>query len=254
LDGVPALVGRQAFLVDSGIDCTGMDLTDLDGFSLLWVAHGGVLLGVVALADTVRPTSPATMEELEELGVRHRVMITGDRRGPAERTAREVKVTHFEAEALPGDKLRLVEELQAQGHCVAVVGDGVNDGPALAKGDVSIAMGAAGSDVAIHSATIALMNSNLNRIPFLLRLSRRTVTVVRQNLVLVALSILVLLGLLTAGVDNLPVITALAHGLVSLLVIFNSARLVREGEGISDEHDEKPVASRAATSRLERVA
>lgn len=232
--GVAIMVGRQAFLEERGVDCAAVKTDDLEGLSLLFVASGGALLGVLALADTVRPTSAPTMEELELLGVKRRVMITGDRWGPARRVAAEVKVTHLEAEALPGDKLKLVESLQAQGYTVAVVGDGVNDGPALAAGDVSIAMGAAGSDVAIHSASIALMNNNLNRIPFLIRLSQRTIAVIRQNLILVGVYILLMLVLLAAGVLN-PLIAAVAHGILDLIVIFNSARLIREGEDVSDE-------------------
>lgn len=231
---VEILVGRQAFLEERGVDCTGVDTADFEGYSLLFVASGGALLGVLALADTVRPTSAPTMVELDELGVKRRVMITGDRWGPAKRVAGEVKVTHFEAEALPGDKLKLVESLQKEGYTVAVVGDGVNDGPALAAGDVSIAMGAAGSDVAIHSASIALMNNNLNRIPFLIRLSQRTIAVIRQNLILVGLYILLMLALLAAGVLN-PLVAAVAHGILDLVIIFNSARLIREGEDVSDE-------------------
>ncbi len=241
--GVEILVGRQAFLEERGVDCSAVKTDDLEGLSLLFVASGGALMGVLALADTVRPTSAPAMEELEGLGVRRRVMITGDRMGPAKRVAAEVKVTHFEAEALPGDKLKLVESLQAQGYTVAVVGDGVNDGPALAAGDVSIAMGAAGSDVAIHSASIALMNNNLNRIPFLIRLSKSTISVIRQNLILVGIYILLMLVLLAANLLN-PLVAALAHGILDLIVIFNSARLIREGEDVSDELTEVVVVAR----------
>ncbi len=234
VNGVEILVGRQAFLEEKGVDCSALQTDDLEGLSLLFVASGGSVLGLLALADTVRPTSAPTMIELENLGVKRRVMITGDRLGPAKRVAGEVKVTHFEAEALPGDKLKLVESLQAQGYTVAVVGDGVNDGPALAAGDVSIAMGAAGSDVAIHSASIALMNNNLNRIPFLIRLSQRTLAVIRQNLILVGIYILLMLALLCADMLS-PLVAAVAHGVLDLIIIFNSARLIREGEDVSDE-------------------
>jgi Cd2+/Zn2+-exporting ATPase len=158
-------------------------------------------------------------------------MITGDRWSPARRVAEALGITDFTAEALPGDKLELVEQLKAEGHTVAVVGDGVNDGPALAAGDVSLAMGAAGSDVAINSASIALMNNNLNRIPFMVGLSKKTVAVIRQNLVGTMIYILAMIALLLAG-WMVPWVAAVGHGISSIIVIFNSARLVREGEDL----------------------
>jgi len=192
------------------------------------------------------------MDALDELGVQRRVMITGDRQSPAERVARAVDITDFEAEALPGDKLRLVEQLKEQGHTVCVVGDGVNDGPALAAGDVSIAMGAAGSDVAIQSATVALMNSQLDRIPFLVRLSRRTVSVIRQNLVGVLVYILLMLALLAVGFMT-PLVAAIGHGISSIIVVFNSARLIREGEEMEVFAVEARQPADRPAPRLQRV-
>ena len=179
-----------------------------------------------------------------------RVMITGDRWSPARRVAEALGITDFTAEALPGDKLELVETLKAEGHTVAVVGDGVNDGPALAAGDVSIAMGAAGSDVAINSASIALMNNNLNRIPFLVGLSAKTVTVIRQNLIGTLVYILLMVALLLAGYME-PWIAAVGHGISSIVVIFNSARLVREGEAIHEPEEAVETSQRAR--RIEHV-
>jgi Cd2+/Zn2+-exporting ATPase len=125
----------------------------------------------------------------------------------------------------------MVESLKQRGYKVAVIGDGVNDAPALAAGDISIAMGAAGSDVAIHSASIALLNSNLDRVPFLVDLSRRTIAVLRQNLVVGAAFIAVSLTLAGAGYLP-PVAAAFLHVASGLVVIFNSARLVRCGEDV----------------------
>jgi Cd2+/Zn2+-exporting ATPase len=159
--------------------------------------------------------------------------------------------TEVQAEVLPGDKLDLVAALKRKGHRVAVIGDGVNDAPALAAGDLSVAMSAAGSDVAINSATIALMNNDLRRLPFLLRLSKRTTSVIHQNLffgVLFITGFEVLAGL---GMIS-PVTGALLHMVAATIVIFNSARLVRFGEEI---HAAKPLvpASVPPQDRLEAV-
>ena len=177
-------------------------------------------------------------------------MITGDRQSPAKRVAEAVAITDYHAEALPGDKLTLVEDLKRAGHVVAVIGDGVNDGPALAAAHVSLAMGAAGSDVAVNSASIALMNNNLDRLPFLVTLSRQTVSVIRQNLIGTLIYILFMLVLLAAGVLT-PLWAAIGHGISSIIVIFNSARLVRVGETLevhANETTRRDAASGAAAS------
>ncbi|WP_432799785.1 heavy metal translocating P-type ATPase [Poriferisphaera sp. WC338] len=256
IEGAQVIVGRQAFLEDEGVSISGLDMAGSEGLSLLFVARDGKLIGWVGLEDKVRAGAADAMDELEIEGVKRRVMITGDRRSPALRVAQELHLTDFEAEALPGDKLELVKMLKSKGHKVAVIGDGVNDGPALAAGDVSIAMGAAGSDVAIHTATIALMNNNLNRIPFLIRLSKRTVTVIRQNLIGTLIYILAMVALLFGLKDVIsPLVAAIMHGVSSIIVVFNSARLVREGENIIDHVpvDVEEPARKANVESVQRV-
>ena len=163
--------------------------------------------------------------------------------------AKEIKCSQVQAEAFPADKVDLVRMLRQQGHKVAVVGDGVNDAPALAAGDLSIAMGAAGSDIAINSANIALMNTDLRRLPFLIQLSREANRVVRQNLMvgiagIAAFMILAGMGLIT------PIWSAVLHNVGILFVIFNSARLVGLGSHL---HGGAENAS-AAIAKLERIA
>ena len=156
-------------------------------------------------------------------------MVTGDREPVAKRVAGEIKCEEVVAECLPQNKVEFVKKVKESGWKVAVIGDGVNDAPALASGDIGIAMGAAGSEVAIHSATIALMNSDLRRLPFLIRLSRATRVVINQNFML---GVLFIIGGLTAAAFGYlnPIVAAIMHNAGSILVIFNSARLVRQGE------------------------
>ena len=207
---------------------------EAEGLSLLFVVREGRLLGWIGLADNARPEAAAAMDSLREMGLRRLIIVTGDRESVAKRVAAQMH-TEYKAEVLPQQKLEMVDELKSQGHRVAVIGDGVNDAPALAAGDISIAMGAAGSDVAIHSARIALMNNNLNRIPFLIRLSRMTSSVIRQNLAIGVFFIVV--GLAAAAMGYISgVFAALVHVGSGFVVIFNSARLVRTGEEI--EHAE----------------
>jgi Cd2+/Zn2+-exporting ATPase len=166
---------------------------------------------------------------LKETGVRRIAMVTGDRQPVAARVAREIGCEEVVAECLPQNKVEFVRTIKARGYRVAVVGDGVNDAPALAAGDMGIAMGAAGSEVAIHSATIALMNNDLRRVPFLVKLSRQTRAVINQNFLF---GICFILGGWTAGAFGYlnPIIAAVLHNAGSLVVVFNSARLVRIGE------------------------
>jgi Cd2+/Zn2+-exporting ATPase len=161
--------------------------------------------------------------------VRRIAMVSGDRQPVATRVAREIGCEEVVGECLPQNKVDFVRQVKAKGYRVAVVGDGVNDAPALAAGDMGIAMGAAGSEVAIHSATIALMNNDLRRLPFLVKLSRQTRAVINQNFLLGVL--FVIGGLILAAMKFInPIVAALLHVTGSLLVVFNSARLVRQGE------------------------
>ncbi len=231
LDGEDVLIGRDSFLQAKGIDTAPLEeaSTRAKGMSQLFVARGRQLLGMVGLEDRTRPAAREAVQELNALGVRRLAMLTGDRQEVARRVAAEMACTEFTANCLPQEKLDLVEKLRRQGHRVMVVGDGVNDAPALAAGDLGVAMGAVGSDVAINSASIALLNNDLTRLPFLIRLSRATRRVVVQNLVF---GVVFVVGMMTLGAFNIvpPTWAAFFHLTSSFVVVFNSARLVRFGE------------------------
>ena len=246
-DGSTVFVGRASWLVDAvpaphAIDGASLEAiqssSEADGLSLLHVVHDGRTIGWIGLEDNARAEAAGAVDRLKTLGISRLVLLTGDRSSVARRVAGQMHFDDFKAEVLPHEKLEMVDALKAAGHRVAVIGDGVNDAPALAAGDVSIAMGAAGSDVAIHSASIALLNSNLDRIPFLVDLSRKTIAVIRQNMVIGGLFIVAFVALAGAGYVT-PVMAAMLHVVSGLAVVFNSARLVRCGEEI--EQAEAPV-------------
>ncbi len=253
VDGETIFVGRRTWIEEQGVSLAAMDAPDKaepEGISTLYVVRGEAVLGWIGLEDRTRSDAHLAMDDLRDQGVRHLVMVTGDRSSESRRDAGEMDCTDVLAEVLPADKLDLVASLKGRGDRVAVVGDGVNDAPALAAGDLSIAMGAAGSDVAINSATVVLMNNELNRLPLLIRLSRRTIRVVHQNMLFGVGMIVVLLILAGLGILK-PELGAVLHTIAAVFVIFNSARLVRFGEEL--HHDEGEHA-RDIRQRVEKVA
>ena len=232
VDGTVVLVGRAQWLKDNGVtgDILGsVDVNETEGYSLLFVARNGACIGWVGLQDETRHEAKEALHDLRDIGVRRVAMVSGDRQPVAARVAKEIGCEEVVAECLPQNKVEYVKAIRAKGYRVAVVGDGVNDAPALAAGDLGIPMGAAGSEVAIHSATIALMNNDLRRLPFLVRLSRMTRSVINQNFLFGV--VFVIGGLVLAALKYInPVVAALMHVAGSLIVVFNSARLVRQGE------------------------
>ncbi|MBI2946501.1 MAG: cation-translocating P-type ATPase [Verrucomicrobia bacterium] len=232
VDGAQVLVGRAQWLRDNGIadDFTkSVDLDETEGFSLIFVARNGRCIGWVGLQDETRAEARESLAALHQCNVRRIAMVTGDRQPVAARVAKEIGCEEVVAECLPQNKVEFVRQIKSRGYRVAVVGDGVNDAPALAAGDIGIAMGAAGSEVAIHSATIALMNNDLRRLPFLVRLSRGTRLVINQNFLVGV--IFIIGGLVAAAFGYVhPIVAAILHNAGSLIVVFNSFRLVRYGE------------------------
>ena len=195
------------------------------GSTVVVVGTEDHVCGYIGLADTVRPNAKDLVDALRKAGIQHVVMLTGDNRGTALAIARETGVDEVHAELLPADKVAAVEKLVTQYSKVAMVGDGVNDAPALARATVGIAMGAVGSDAAIEAADIALMSDDLSKLPWLVRHSRRALLIIRQNITL-SLAVKALFVLLTfAGFASLWAAIAADMG-VSLLVIFNALRLL----------------------------
>ncbi|RME95687.1 MAG: cation-translocating P-type ATPase [Verrucomicrobia bacterium] len=234
VDGAEVIIGRASWLKANGIQgvveqAPDVNVKETEGFSLIHIARNGRYVGWIGLRDQTRREAREALAALHELGVKRLAMVTGDRKPVAERVAREIGCQEVLAECLPQDKVDFVHRMRNRGYRVAVVGDGVNDAPALAAGDMGIAMGAAGSEVAIHSATIALMNNDLRRLPFLVRLSRSTRSVINQNFLFGVFFIISGLTLAAYGFID-PILAAILHNTGSLVVVFNSARLVRQGE------------------------
>jgi Cd2+/Zn2+-exporting ATPase len=243
VEGATIHVGRAAWLKDNNVTedfLKSVDLNETEGWSLIFVARNGQCIGWVGLQDQTRAEAAESLAELKHTGVRRIAMVSGDRQPVAVRVAKDIGCEEVVGDCLPQNKVEFVRKTKAKGYRVAVVGDGVNDAPALAAGDLGIAMGAAGSEVAIHSATIALMNNDLRRLPVLVRLSRQTRAVINQNFLLGVL--FVIGGLVLAAMKYInPIIAAMMHVAGSLLVVFNSARLVRHGEELEPFHGAAPL-------------
>ena len=216
LDGSSVVIGRAQWLRDNGVADdfeAKVDLKETEGYSLLFVARDGACIGWIGLQDATRTEAKEALTDLLDSGVQRVAMVSGDRQPVAARVAAEIGCGEVVAECLPQNKVDYVTDLKSRGYRVAVIGDGVNDAPALAAGDMGVAMGAAGSEVAIQSATIALMNSDLRRLPFLVRLSRQTRSVINQNFLFGVLFIIG--GMIGAsyGVIN-PIVAAMLHSSV----------------------------------------
>ncbi|WP_234708282.1 manganese-exporting P-type ATPase CtpC [Mycolicibacter arupensis] len=219
----------------------------------LLLAVDGKLVGLISLRDEVRPEAAEVLIKLRANGIRRIIMLTGDHADTAAAVAGELGIDEWRAEVLPDDKLEVVRALQAEGYVVGMVGDGVNDAPALAAADIGIAMGLAGTDVAVETADVALANDNLHRVLDVPDLGARAVQVIRQNY---GMSIAVnAVGLLIgAGGALSPVLAAILHNASSVAVATNSSRLIRyrlAGNGSSDVGVQSNGAARVSPTDSE---
>ena len=229
VDGKAYWLGSHRYLEERGQETPDVheqiERMSAEGRSVVVMGTDDHVCGFVTLADAVRPESAGAVARLRRAGVQHIVMLTGDNTATAERIAREVGITEVQAELLPADKVAAVEELVRRYGTVAMIGDGVNDAPAMGRATFGVAMGAAGSDAAIEAADVALMSDDLSKLPWLVEHSRRTLSVIHQN---VALSIgvkAVFVALTFTGVATLWAAIAADMG-VSLVVIANALRLL----------------------------
>jgi Cd2+/Zn2+-exporting ATPase len=229
VDGGPALIGNHRLIEERGL-CNAEIHSRLEslaaaGRTAVVVARPGRPMGIIALSDRTRESGRDTVELLRRQGVSHIVMLTGDNQATADALAEELGVDEARAELLPADKVAAVQALRKEYGIVAMVGDGVNDAPALAAADVGIAMGAAGTDAALETADIALMADELLKIPYAIRLGRATVRNIKMNITLSLALKAIFLALAVVGSATLWM-AVLADMGASLLVIANGMRLL----------------------------
>lgn len=234
--GVEAAVGGRAVIAGNPelLAERGISLTDearaaaeqylKEGCTVIYLAADGCLAGFLALSDTLRSEAAETIRRVKDTGVTP-VLLTGDHEAAARHIARQLSVEEYQANCLPEDKLRYIDASQAQGRQVCMIGDGINDAPALKRAFVGIAMGGVGSDIAVDAADIALVDDAIREIPHLLRLSRRMMTTIKRNLAFSMTLNFIAIILAMTGILN-PVVGALVHNAGSVLVIINSAFLL----------------------------
>lgn len=228
VEGRSVLCGNSAFLQENGITLTAdvesaLDVFRNEGKAVVLTAIDGQCAGLVALSDIIRPEAKSMIAELERMNVKT-VVLTGDNRRAANYLAQLVGIRNIRAELLPAEKVSVVTELQGQGHKVCMIGDGVNDAPALKTADVGVAMGSMGSDIAIESADIALMGDDISKIPYLKRLSNAVIRSIKLNITLSMVINFIAITLSVMGLLN-PITGALVHNAGSVLVVLNAALL-----------------------------
>jgi len=194
------------------------------GRSVILMAEDSQIAGVLVFEDELRVQSKPVVSRLEELGL-NTIMVTGDNQAAARRVAESIGIKKIFAEKMPQEKVCIVRKLQSQEHKVAFVGDGVNDGPALAQADVGIAIGS-GTDIAIETADIGLLSGDVSRLPHLFMISRKAISTIKWNLVF-SVGVLAIAIVLTVPGILTPVSGAILHELSSIPVIVNSMRLIR---------------------------
>ena len=249
IDGEGYLLGNHRLFEERGL-CSPeieswLERWEQEGRTVVIVGSTTQVLGLIGIADQIRPEAPSALQQLRRLGVENLVMLTGDNRGTARAIAERLGIDQYRAELLPVDKVSAVQELVRQSGHVGMVGDGVNDAPAMASANIGIAMGAAGTDAALETADLVLMSDDLNRLPFAIRLSRATLGTIRQNIA-VALGLKALFLVLAIGGWATLWMAVFADTGASVLVVLNSLRLLKMESRSRAAHD-----SRSATSSAE---
>jgi Cd2+/Zn2+-exporting ATPase len=230
VDGKSYVLGNHQLMEDLRVCSPAVEEVlfglERQGKTVVILSDGRQVLGAIAVSDEIRSESGSTVRELHTLGIKKVVLLTGDNRGTASAVAADLKVDELNAELLPEQKLEVIKNLRSRFGSVAMVGDGINDAPALAAADVGIAMGGVGSDIALESADIALMADNISKVPYAIALGKKALRIVRQNITLALLTKGTFLILGALGFSSLW-LAILADDGAALLVILNGLRLLR---------------------------
>jgi Cd2+/Zn2+-exporting ATPase len=225
------LIGNMKLMESSGINVDETIVSKMEnllqnGHTVMLVAYQKKLTGIISVMDLPRETATSTLKRLKEIGIKHMIMLTGDHQNVGDAIAKQIGLTEVKGNLLPEDKVAAVKELILRDKKIAMVGDGVNDAPAMALSTVSIAMGAAGSDVALETADVALMSDKIENLPFVIGLSRESKRIIKQN-IWVSLGVVVLLVPVTIlGLTNIGLAVAFHEG-STIVVVLNALRLLR---------------------------
>jgi Cu+-exporting ATPase len=229
LNGVNISIGNRLFVENICGEKVAREKIEplrAQGKSLLYIAYNGELCGMLAAADKLRVEVPQAIQAIRDMGIKQIVLLTGDNQVSAAYLAEQLDIP-YQAELLPEDKIAVVKKYQAEGHTVIMIGDGVNDAPALAQADVGIAMGAAGHGIAMEAAHVILMREDWNLVPQVLQIARRTTRVIKGNIIFTLIYNFFGLSLAAFGILP-PILAAAAQSIPDLVILGNSSRLLRQ--------------------------
>jgi Cu2+-exporting ATPase len=255
VDGSVIHVGCSRYMIEKGINVPHLvvaDLQELDdqAISPVCVAANGEIIGLITYADPIRPEAGEVVRALETLGIKEIVMLTGDSKGVAHRVAETVGISRYLPEALPGQKVSVVKSLQERGHRVAVIGDGINDSPALANADVGIAV-EGGTDIAQETAQVVLLNGGLWKIPLAIEISREAMALIHQNWSIISVPNTVALGLVFTGLIGPGAATLLSNG-SAILATGNALRPLL-ANGAANGYKRATIARSTRSSATDRI-
>ncbi|WP_046744315.1 heavy metal translocating P-type ATPase [Kordia zhangzhouensis] len=224
-------IGNTRLMLDNGIAVTSHVETTMkelleNGHTVMLVAYQAQLIGLLSVMDVPRATAKDTLQKLKDIGIKKMIMLTGDHQNVGDSIARQIGLTEAKGNLLPEDKVKAIQQLKQRDAKVAMIGDGVNDAPAMANSTVGVAMGAAGSDVALETADVALMSDKIDKLPFVIGLSRKSKYIIKQNLWISLGVVAFLVPITIMGLTNIGSAVAIHEG-STLLVVLNALRLLR---------------------------